>query len=91
MAILSPLRLEGWVIGRAPTVPESRLYRSLAIHSLLPPPSPPLFSPNPQLQFSSFLSLSSAQGCPPPLCTCPPGMAAVEVPHLLRAGCCTRS
>jgi hypothetical protein len=66
MAILSPLRLEGWVIGRAPTVPESRLSRSLAIHSLLPPPSPPSSPPTPSSSSPPFYLFLPHKGAPPP-------------------------
>ena len=92
MAILSPLHLEGWEIGRAPPLPVSRTFWIIS-HTLpsTPSPLPPLPNPFPSSSSPPFYLFLSAQGSPPPLCTCPSGMAAVEVPHLMRAGCCTSS
>jgi hypothetical protein len=97
MAILSPLHLEGWEIGRAPTLPVSRTFWIIN-HTFPLPPLPSLPHPPPPLTLSPapalLLSISFFQHKgPPPLVHMPArhGSSRSTAPHLLRAGCCTSS
>jgi hypothetical protein len=67
MAILSPLHLEGWEIGRAPPLPVSRTFWIIS-HTLpsTPSPLPPLPNPFPSSSSPPFYFFLSARGSLPP-------------------------